>query len=185
MNSCSGCVYGGELQSGDCADMNQQDFEDSSPELLRRLLAIDTSVDEGWGDDELKVAWGHVLQMPVGALLRVPQRGRGIRATEQVIVRDLLRGADPRPIEELFALKECAKAHMAVGSETSVGFEMPPQVASVLYHVVILLARQWHGRWISSISDAAFTKGICWAEQQPWLDERTRAIFSQHRATPK
>ena len=56
---------------------------------------------------------------------------------------------------------------------------VPPEVATVLYYGAILAALLRRGERITNLDDAKLCRGARWAVDQPWVDERTAALFRE------
>jgi hypothetical protein len=85
--------------------------------------------------------------------------------------------AHPRPSLELLELaKEFGKT---LRRDASCG--VPPQVAAVIYYASIVVARLRLRQHISDLDEEALRRGIEWVLAQPWVDERTRALFEDAR----
>jgi hypothetical protein len=139
----------------------------------RRLLGADTAVPvpTAWGDDELQVAWTHLLQLKMEAVT-------GLRDEAGHRIVDLLHKSGRQPVETLRAMKEWAQGVMReADAHAAEAGPIPPQAASILYHLAIVLAQVWHGVGISSMDNETLARGVRWASRQKWVDAESQAIL--------
>ena len=104
-----------------------------------------------------------ILALHVAAHLRAA-------GLESGSLRDLLR--HPQPPQELL---ELAKSFLKRLRYSEGAFSA--QIASVLYHAVLLVARVQRQERISTLSDASLREGCRWSLQQPWLEPALRQVF--------
>ena len=84
----------------------------------------------------------------------------------------------PRPPQELLELvKEWAKAAKSPPDGDGREFVVPPEVATVLYFAAIAAALARLGTRITSLDDTAVAKGVKWALDQPWVEERLGGVL--------
>jgi len=60
--------------------------------------------------------------------------------------------------------------------------DVPGEVAILVYYAAIAAARVRLGRRVSSLDDAELLNGFTWAIDQPWAEERLRALLREARA---
>jgi hypothetical protein len=56
---------------------------------------------------------------------------------------------------------------------------LPQEIATLLYHLSIVVALVRCRERITTLSDKQIREGIDWALAEPWVDERTRALFHE------
>lgn len=155
----------------------------------RRLAALfDVSAADGagrlWQDEEL----GAVLRHQLSAPLRVDlvSLGRSLAGKIETLTDslgltlksfgDLLSHPHP-PVELLKLAKNFAKA-----CRISPRSPLPREVATVLYFASVAAALARCRCRITSLTDAALSDGFRWVLDQPWLDDRTRALVREGTA---
>ena len=149
--------------------MRHSGIDKSSPELLARLMALEAE-SAAWGPEDLAAVWRH--QMACGLGDELAGGAGGERTFGEVLWAE-------RPAVELLTLiKDYAKSKRA---DLAAG--MPGEVASALYYTTIAAARVRAGASITTLDEKTLVEGVNWALGQPWLDERTRALFEQLKAT--
>ena len=149
--------------------------EDAHREFERRLFGeLDDSPNAtGWGAAELEVAWTHVLQLRIRELFNDGTS----RSNVDIRVHELVYSAEPPALDELRRLKKWAQTIMR-GAPQSVS-EIPPQVASALYHLLVVLALTCHRVSIAELDDRALDQGVRWASRQQWVDSSAKRIMSK------
>lgn len=81
----------------------------------------------------------------------------------------------PAPSRELLELvKDFAKANL---DHPESG--LPAEITSALYYTSIAAALVHLDERISKLSDADLQNGLRWAQQQAWLDERTKGLLAE------
>lgn len=144
----------------------------------RRLLAIGAGGRAAWGTDELKVAWDSLLQTGLASI--ASEASRGAASALEVRIADVVHASERQPAETLRALKEWAQQVMREAERhQGDGSPIPPQAASVLYHLAIVLAQMWHGAALTNLDDATLNEGVRWASRQMWVDPVSLAIFAR------
>lgn len=81
------------------------------------------------------------------------------------------------PLELLCQVKDFAKINREHPDSA-----LPKEIATMLDYASIVAALLRHGQRITSLDNSALGEGMTWAEEQPWLDEMTRALFEEGRA---
>ena len=153
--------------------------------VARRMLGMDAAGHgaAGWGDDELEVAWVHLLRLEWGSVVRTSP-ARETDASAATPIGDLLHAPDPQPVGALRALKEWAQEVMrGNGRRADEVGPIPPQAASALYHLVIVLALVWHGAAISGMDMETLVEGVRWVSRQKWVDPHSQAILARWLVT--
>ena len=145
----------------------------------RHMLEIGTGGRAPWGSDELKVAWDYLLQSRLTSIARQNVGSEEARWAD-VPIREVVHGSERQPVEALRVLKEAAQELMS-DAERHEGDSgpLPPQAASVLYHLAIVLALTWHGVALSSMDEEKLKEGVRWSSRQKWVDAASLAIFTQ------
>lgn len=161
---------------------------DSSAALLKsranKLAALmATGVEHAtlWRADELAAMFRHQLSAPVVVDLgsfdaRTATRLRTLSEAQGLLLKsfaDLFH--HPSPAKELLELvKDFAKTNL---DHPESG--LPTEIASVLYYTSIAAALVHLNERISKLSDTDLRNGLRWAQQQPWLDEKTRGLLAE------
>jgi len=159
----------------------ESDLAKTDPRLLAQFLAVDDVPRRLWSDNELGAILRHQLSTSVqidlesaGAVfhsrltaLPVDQRPGNLTYEE------VFRLTAP-PLELLNLLKQLAKSSRVRGESV-----LPPEIATVIYLTSIVVARLRLGIRISEQSDESLLHGIQWVIDQPWVDEKTRALFRE------
>ncbi len=84
---------------------------------------------------------------------------------------DLFHHPSP-PLELLRLTKDFAKANLD-HSESG----LPSEIVSVLYYTSIAVALVRLDTRISQLKDADLRRGLLWARDQAWVDEKTKALL--------
>jgi hypothetical protein len=150
---------------------------DTDPKHLASLIEDDDIGERIWKPSELAAILRHQLTTP----LHVDLAGAAGPLQEAAEARglvlksfgDLLQHPQP-PIALLKLMKDFAKA-CRMGRRGS----MPREIAAVIYFVSIIAAMTRCSRRITTLDDHALSAAVEWALGQPWLDETTRAVFSE------
>jgi hypothetical protein len=161
--------------------MSARDIHKSDPQLLAKLMSLDTEAGNVWQSDELGAILRHQLQAPLEFDLitvdtEVKAKLKTLAATDGPPLKtfgDLLR--HPRPPIELLALtKEYGKIHRNTPESP-----LPSDIATVLYFAGIVVALTRCGQRISQLDDDDLRRGVEWVIAQPWVDEATRSLFRE------
>jgi hypothetical protein len=155
---------------------------ETDPKDLANLIADDDIGERIWNPDELADILKHQLTAPLhvdlsrvgGAAgrLRELAEGRGLVLKS---FGDLLRHPQP-PVALLKLMKDFAKA-----CRLGRGSALPREISSVIYFTSIIAAMTRCSRRITRLDDNALRAAIEWALAQPWLDETSRAVFTEGR----
>lgn len=156
------------------------DLSTTDPRRLARMMEAGPG-QRAWELDELGAIFRHQLTAPIDFDLA----SLGARAMTTLRSHATAGGAAPRTFAELFhdpqppldllvLTKQFAKTSRA--DEES---GLPAAVATVLYLASIVVARLRCGQRITGQSDEALAFGVQWVLDQPWVDERTRALFRE------
>jgi hypothetical protein len=147
--------------------------------LLARALSGPAD-DEPWSNADLAAMLRHQWSAPLCPDLERVAPGAASRAQPLAAAAappihtfgDLLFHPQP-PLELLVLLKEFGKA-----APDAQEHPLPHELGAFFYHAAIALARQRHGRAISSISEDRLNEALRWATVQPWLGEGARALLA-------
>lgn len=159
--------------------MASRDIGSSNPKLLAKMVQLSTHPSRVWQAHELGPMLRHQLSAPVqfdlaGINFRLAGKLAGLCAAQGLLIRsidDLLHHPEP-PLELLDLLKRFARANAA-----SPESPFPQEIASLLYFASIAAALvRWRHR-LSTLDDAALIAGFQSQIAQPWVDDRTRALF--------
>jgi hypothetical protein len=85
---------------------------------------------------------------------------------------DLFNHATP-PLQLLQLVKDFAKANM---DHPESG--LPREIATALYYTSIAAALLRLDKRISQLPDADLQRGLRWAQEQRWLDEKTKGLVA-------
>jgi len=157
------------------------DIYDSDPDNLARLLQLDASRRDEWGQDELEQIMEHQLKAPLADEIgRIyPEQTDDVRDTARAqeppieTVGDLLRHEQP-PIELLQMLKDAAKAARRDKTEA-----LPVEVPTAIYFASIAVALVRGGDSISSLDAEELQKGFAWAAERGWLGEEVEEALEK------
>ena len=160
---------------------------DSSAALTKgrakELAALMSTSDESsplWRADELAALFRHQMSAPVLMDLgsfdpRTAEQLKTLTATQGLLLSsfsDLFNHPAP-PLTLLQLVKDFAKAnrdHPESG--------LPREIATALYFTSIAVALARLNERISQLPDAELQRGLCWTQEQKWLDEKTRALLA-------
>jgi hypothetical protein len=155
----------------------------SDPRRLANLLAVDGSGPGSWTQAEYADMLRHQLAAPLSFDLETltsagePTVAAMVASCNEheplVTFQDLLQHPRP-PIELLCLAKEFAKSSRSNRRGT-----LPPEVATVLYLATLAVALLRHGQRIAHQDDAGLRKGLQWALNQAWIDDRVRQLFAE------
>ena len=157
------------------------DIHKSDPQLLAKLMSLDTAPAHAWQPDELGAILRHQLQSPLEFDLitvdaEVKAKLKTLAAANGPPLKtfgDLLRHPHP-PIELLNLTKEYGKVHRNTPESP-----LPHDIATVLYFAGIVVALTRCGQRISRLDDDGLRRGVEWVASQPWVDEWTRSLFRE------
>lgn len=162
--------------------MSHRDLQKTRAESLASIMDL-ANGGELWRQDELAAILRHQLAAPIAFDLSfldaAPQQNcNALRGNDDPPIasfRDLFN--HPRPPMELLQLtKDFSKA-----CRTRSDAPLPDTIATVLYLLCIITARVKWDRRISKLDDRALEQRLQWAMEQPWVDDRTRAILCDGR----
>lgn len=148
---------------------------------LAALMATGEERATLWRADELAAIFRHQLSAPVVVDLgsfdaRTATRLRTLSEAHGLLLKsfaDLFH--HPSPAKELLELvKDFAKTNL---DHPESG--LPAEIVSVLYYTSIAAALVHLNERISKLSDTDLQNGLRWAQQQPWLDEKTRGLLAE------
>ena len=159
------------------------DLYNSDPHQLASLLDVESvasDVSNAWLPEELASILRHQLAVPLADDMgdRVLSLDRELESAgkyhglaSQTYGR-LVREPDP-PIEALHLVKQFAKSGRAQR-----GALLPPEVATVLYYISIIVAQDRCDARITSLGDATVAEGRRWMLAQPWISGEIKAMIS-------
>lgn len=151
------------------------DLRNSSSEQLAALLALDADAPPSWRPEELRTMLAQQLAAQVPESAEDPGPGSGAPREERApasFAEALFHPAPPLPWLE--RVKRYARSDRDDQNDAP-----PEEIAVLLYYAAIVAAKLRHGQSISRLSDAVIRDGIRWAVEQPWVDERSRALFAE------
>jgi hypothetical protein len=162
--------------------MKSDDIRNTThPNLLSRLMALDPAEVPGWRPEDLGGMLRHQLSVsllsglgaPLGELDRTLTASEAFKGLGAMSFGDLLRHPRP-PVEALKLVKDFAKLMRGEKAQS-----IPQDIALVLYYAAIAAADLRLGASISKLGAPDLGKGVRWAISQTWLDEPTRALFTE------
>ena len=160
---------------------------DSSAALTKgrakELAALMSTSDESsplWGADELAALFRHQMSAPVlmdlgsfdprtATQLKTVAEAQGLLLSS---FSDLFNHTTP-PLQLLQLVKDFAKANM---DHPESG--LPREIATALYYISIAAALMRLDKRISQLPDADLQRGLRWAQEQRWLDEKTKGLIA-------
>jgi hypothetical protein len=163
------------------------EFESSAALFKSRaqqLSALIASGDERgplWRPEELAAMFRHQMSAPVLMDLgsfdpHTANQLKTLTAAQGLLLSsfaDLFNHANP-PIQLLQLVKDFAKANL---DHPESG--LPREIATALYYVSIATALVRLGKRISQLPDADLRRGLRLTSEQPWLDDRTKALLAE------
>jgi hypothetical protein len=147
---------------------------------LAALLATGEEHTRLWRPDELAAIFRHQMSAPMQVDLgsfdaRTASRIKTVSEAQGLLLKsfaDLFH--HPAPVIELLELaKDFAKANM---DHPESG--LPGEIAATLYYTSIAAALVRLDARISQLADADLQRGLKWAMEQAWLDEKTKALLA-------
>ena len=159
------------------------DLYHSDPHQLASLLdveAVASDVSNAWLPDELASILRHQLAVPLADDMgervldldrELDSAGKYHGLASQTYGR-LFREPAP-PIEALHLVKQFAKSGRAQR-----GALLPPEVATVLYYISIIVAQQRCAARITTLEEATIADGRRWILAQPWISDEIKALVS-------
>ncbi|MGO9244682.1 MAG: hypothetical protein ACLPT4_05150 [Verrucomicrobiia bacterium] len=151
----------------------------SRPKRLAALMGAGAEGARLWLPEELAAVFRHQMQAPVLLDLGGFDPGTAVRLktlseAQGLILKsfsDLFHHPSP-PLELLRLTKDFAKANLD-HSESG----LPSEIVSVLYYTSIAVALVRLDTRISQLKDADLRRGLLWARDQAWVDEKTKALL--------
>jgi hypothetical protein len=149
------------------------------PKSLAALMEASGERSRLWRPDELGAIFRHQMSAPVVVDLGgydpgTASRLRTLGDAQSLLLKsfsDLFHHPTP-PLELLELTKNFAKANMD-HPESS----LPSEVAAALYYTSIAAALVRLGARITRLPDTDLRRGLLWTRDQPWLDEKTKALL--------
>lgn len=156
----------------------------SSATKLSKIMNLDVTKDDAWSERDLPGMLRHQLSAPLEFDL---SRSPPSKSSESI--SDGLSAAGAGRIKTFKDLLEHPKPPLAVLKATKDFFKRqagaslkrrPEQeVAYLMYLLLIVVARVRLETPITKLNDAELLKGIRWALDLKWVDERTRAMLAE------
>jgi hypothetical protein len=152
----------------------------SPPKSLAAFLAAGAERARLWRPEELSAIFRHQLSAPIlvdlgGFDPATSARLKTLGDAQGLLLKsfsDLFHHPVP-PLELLTLTKDFAKANMD-HPESS----LPQEVAAALYYASIAAALVRLDARISQLKDAELQRGLGWAKDQPWVDDKTRELLA-------
>ena len=153
----------------------------SRAKKLATLMATGEARAELWRPDELAAVFRHQMSAPMlvdlgGFDPRTATRLRTLSEAQGLLLKsfaDLFHHPSP-PVELLELVKDFAKANL-----DHPGSGLPGEIAAALYYTSIAAALVRLDARISQLPDADLQRGLRWAMEQGWLDEKTKELLAQ------
>ncbi len=153
----------------------------SRAKKLATLMAAGEARTELWRPDELAAIFRHQMSAPMlvdlgGFDRRTATRLRTLSEAQGLLLKsfaDLFHHQSP-PVELLELVKDFAKANL-----DHPGSGLPGEIAAALYYTSIAAALVRLDARISQLPDADLQRGLRWAMEQGWLDERTKELLAE------
>ena len=160
--------------------MGNEPLENAPAETLAELMNLEADASP-WSPDELVAILRHQLAAPVQFDLTYLEKKRppsldtlhSVQGPPIASFRDLFHHPHP-PIELLRSTKEFAKT-----SRSRSEAPLPEEIATLLYLLSIVAAVTRLGRRITKLDDQGLRHALEWALDQPWVDDRTRALLQE------
>jgi hypothetical protein len=148
---------------------------------LAELMSTSDESSPLWGADELAALFRHQMSAPVLVDLgsfdpRTATQLKTLAEAQGLLLSsfaDLFNHATP-PLPLLQLVKDFAKANM---DHPESG--LPREIATALYYISIAAALLRLDKRISQLPDADLQRGLRWAQEQRWLDEKTKALIAE------
>jgi hypothetical protein len=142
----------------------------SDPRCLASLMSPEPAGSQ-WQPQELSAVLLHQMRAPLSCALG--ENASTALREENTTFNDQIKEPHPR-LELLEAIRASAKEIM---SNAASG--IPLEVAGVFYYGSIALARLRLNTRISNLDDNSLRQGIQHLAACPWLDDASRAVFTQ------
>lgn len=166
---------------------DMSEFESSASLLKSRAQQLSTLMASGeergplWRPEELAAIFRHQMSAPVLMDLgsfdpRTASQLKALTAAQGLLLSsfaDLFNHSNP-PIQLLQMVKDFAKANL---DHPESG--LPREIGTALYYASIAAALVRLGKRISQLPDADLRRGLRLTSDQPWLDERTKALLAE------
>jgi len=153
----------------------------SPPKSLAAFLAAGSEGARMWRPEELSAIFRHQMRAPIlvdlgGFDPATAARLKTLSQAQSLLLNsfsDLFHHPVP-PLELLTLTKDFAKANMDQAESS-----LPQEVAAALYYASIAAALVRLNARISRLKDEDLQRGLLWAKNRPWIDERTRELLDQ------
>jgi len=153
----------------------------SRPGSLAALLATRAERGRLWRPEELAAIFRHQLSAPVivdlggfdpgtAVKLKVVSEAQGLLLKS---FSELFHHPAP-PVELLEATKEFAKLNLDHPESC-----LPGEIATALYYASIAAALVRLNARISQLPDADLRRGLLWATEQDWIDDKTKGLLGE------
>ncbi|MGA2656526.1 MAG: hypothetical protein ABSH34_03305 [Verrucomicrobiota bacterium] len=158
----------------------------SRAEKLSKLFNLNEKTPEEWGDRTLPAMARHQLATPLGFDLRSltlkppDSEAREMGLSRAAVIgiesfEDLLFHREP-PLELLRLAKDFFKKRTRECQKGSAEWQ-----AAYLFYLLAIAAGGARAQEISALTPGDLLKGIGWALEQPWVDDKTKALLCAAR----
>jgi hypothetical protein len=155
----------------------------TNPQILARMMELEAGAPMEWRPEELGAILRHQLSAPILFDLEaldpeLASKASALGGPNRQFLRtfkDLFHSPQV-PLELLVLSKDFAKASL-----THPDSPIPKAIAEVIYFASIAVALIQHGQRISRLDDDMMLRCFDRMIVRPWLDEETRALFTQGR----
>ncbi len=155
----------------------------SSTGQLAKIMNLDEGTPDAWSEEDVAAMLRHQLAAPLEFdLSSVEMEDAEARRRDKTLTGaakkriesfgDLLFHREP-PMELLKLAKEFFKKRLKECKEGSPEFNV-----AYLCYLLSVLAAGTNGPAISALAPGELLKGIEWALQQPWADDKTKCLLS-------
>lgn len=162
--------------------MDQNQIQRADPATLAGLMDVAAEQGDPWRPEELGAILQHQLDSSVEFELGMfePALGPAVVGLLQAAAappirtfRELFCHHQP-PKELLNHTRQFAKSCRQAGS-----YNLPPEIATIMYVTSITVARLRLGERLTSLDDAGLSHSLRWALAQPWLDGEVRRLLAE------
>jgi hypothetical protein len=152
---------------------------------LARLFDADADARTVYWGADLATVLQHQLAAPLAEELSSPICGEdGTNKPLSHLDPSLATFGDllhhPQPPIELLKLAKAFSKSCRANAEL-----LPPEVSTLIYYAVIMVARLRLGQSITTLDDNSLRQGLQWAIAQIWVDDKTKQLLAEGAAALK
>ena len=156
----------------------------SSTEQLAKIMNLDEATPDAWSEEDMPAMLRHQLAAPLEFdLSSVEMKGAEAKKRDRTLTgaakeriksfEDLLFHREP-PLALLRLSKEFFKRRLQECKKDS-----PEWNVAYLFYLLSILAARDHASKISSLMSSELRKGMKWALERRWINEKTRQSVGQ------